>query len=91
MFPSIVTASLPDIRKLYEEPHRCIEPESNCRRHAEVSWMITGIRHDAWAKQNRMPNAAEKSKLLHPEAFGRPTESGIYTATPSNAAAPHAN
>jgi len=41
----------------------------------EVSWQVTGIRQDAWANKNRIPNAidkpeGEKGKLLHPEAFG---------------------
>ncbi len=43
----------------------------------EVSWQVTGIRKDAWAEKNRIPNtvekpAGEKGTLLHPEAFGRP-------------------
>jgi hypothetical protein len=51
----------------------------------EVSWQVTGIRKDAWAEKNRIPNAVdkpaqEKGKLLHPEAFGKPAEHGIYTA-----------
>ncbi len=45
--------------------------------HTEVSWQVTGIRHDAWAEKNRIPNSvdkvgAEKGKLLHPEAFSKP-------------------
>ncbi|MCX5689431.1 MAG: hypothetical protein NTV94_06530 [Planctomycetota bacterium] len=43
---------------------------------SEVSWQVTGIRHDAWAQQNRIPNAvekvgAEKGRYLHPTAFGK--------------------
>jgi hypothetical protein len=50
----------------------------------EVSWQVTGIRRDAWAEKNRIPNsvdkpAAEKGKLLHPEAFGKAAEHGIVT------------
>jgi hypothetical protein len=52
----------------------------------EVSWQVTGIRKDAWAEKNRIPNsvdkpAAEKGKLLHPEAFNAPAQNGIFRAT----------
>jgi hypothetical protein len=63
------------------------------RGNLEVSWQITGIRHDAWAEKNRIPNAVEKAgaakgKLLHPEAFGKGAEQGIYaTPVPTNPAA----
>jgi alpha-tubulin suppressor-like RCC1 family protein len=48
----------------------------------EVSWQVTGIRHDAWAEKNRIPNAVdkvggEKGKYLHPDAFGKPAAMGI--------------
>ena len=48
----------------------------------EVSWQVTGIRHDAWAEKNRIPNSvdkvgAEKGKLLHPEAFNQPVGRGV--------------
>ena len=50
----------------------------------EVSWQVTGIRQDAWAQKNRIPNSVEKAgaergKLLHPEAFGEPESSGIQS------------
>lgn len=40
----------------------------------KVSWQVTGIRHDAYANQNRIPTeidkpAGEKGKYLHPKAF----------------------
>ena len=43
----------------------------------EVSWQITGIRQDAYANKNRIPNevekkASEKGFYLHPEAFDQP-------------------
>ena len=66
----------------------------------EVSWQVTGIRHDAWANKNRIPNAVdkvgvEKGKYLHPEAFGQPIEKSIRYGTPaeppSAAAAVEAN
>jgi len=49
----------------------------------EVSWTVTGIRQDAWANKNRIPNSVdktgdEKGKLLHPEAFGQPASKGVY-------------
>ena len=56
----------------------------------EVSWQVTGIRHDAWAQKNRIPNAiekpaGEKGTLLHPEAFGQPESKGIYFTPPAAA------
>ncbi len=55
----------------------------------EVSWQVTGIRKDAWAEKNRIPNsvekpAAEKGKLLHPEAFGEAPKDGGRTAEPTS-------
>jgi len=49
----------------------------------EVSWTVTGIRQDAWANKNRIPNSVdktgdEKGKLLHPEAFDQPASKGVY-------------
>jgi hypothetical protein len=43
----------------------------------EVSWQVTGIRHDPFAEKNRIPNAVdkpanEKGYYLHPEALGLP-------------------
>jgi hypothetical protein len=48
----------------------------------KVSWQVTGIREDAYAKENRIrveENKAgdEAGKYLHPEAFGLPKEMGI--------------
>jgi len=45
----------------------------------EVSWLVTGIRQDAWANANRVQveedkTEAEQGKYLHPEAFGLPRE-----------------
>jgi hypothetical protein len=42
---------------------------------AKVSWEVTGVRHDAYAKHNRVQvevdkPAAERGTYLHPEAFG---------------------
>ncbi len=59
----------------------------------EVSWQVTGIRRDAFAEQNRIPVAEEKSpedrgRLLHPEAVGRPLSEAIGSADAAAAANP---
>jgi len=46
---------------------------------AEVSWQVTGIRRDAWARGNPIPVEEVKpvearGYYLHPEAFGLPLE-----------------
>ncbi|MDX2118859.1 MAG: hypothetical protein SFY96_11810 [Planctomycetota bacterium] len=48
----------------------------------EVSWQVTGIRKDAWAEKNRIPNTVEKpavdrGRYLHPEAFGKPASQSV--------------
>jgi hypothetical protein len=48
----------------------------------EVSWQVTGVRHDAYANQNRIPNAVDKApedkgKYLHPKAFNLPMSKAI--------------
>lgn len=48
----------------------------------EVSWQVTGVRHDAFADQNRIPVEQEKPDeevgyYLHPSALGQPEEKGI--------------
>lgn len=52
------------------------------RGNLKVSWQVTGIRKDAWAEKNRIPNTvdkpnAEKGKYLHPEAFGKPASQSV--------------
>jgi hypothetical protein len=55
--------------------------------HVKVSWQVTGIRHDAFANKNRIPNTVDKEennkgKYLHPDAFNLPVTKGInYDAT----------
>ncbi len=55
----------------------------------EVSWQVTGIRHDVWAEQNRIPveqdkPADEKGFYLYPRGYGRPvTETVDYLPPPS--------
>lgn len=60
----------------------------------EVSWQVTGVRHDAWAEKNRIPNSIdkapeEKGKYLHPLEHGQPASKGIHI-TPGPAEAPAA-
>ncbi len=48
----------------------------------KVSWLVTGIRQDAWANAHRTPveehkSARERSHYLHPELYGAPEESSI--------------
>jgi len=48
----------------------------------EVSWQVTGIRQDAWAKAHRIPVEQSKTEreqglYLHPELFGAPPEKSI--------------
>jgi hypothetical protein len=49
---------------------------------ARVSWMVTGIRQDAWANAHRIPveevkPAAERGLFLHPELFGLPATASV--------------
>ena len=51
----------------------------------EVSWQVTGVRQDAWAKQNRIKVEVEKvgrdrGRYVHPEAFALPDLLRIGTA-----------
>ncbi|MHC4500493.1 MAG: autotransporter outer membrane beta-barrel domain-containing protein, partial [Planctomycetota bacterium] len=48
----------------------------------EVSWQVTGVRQDAYAKANRIvveenKPAEERGYYLHPTAYGLPEEKGI--------------
>lgn len=51
----------------------------------EVSWQVTGIRHDAYANRYRVPveedkAVGEQGYYLHPEVFGQPESKGIPVA-----------
>jgi hypothetical protein len=51
--------------------------------------MVTGIRQDAYANKNRIPNSVEKEvnnkgKYMHPDAFGQPAAKGINYLSPSS-------
>jgi hypothetical protein len=59
------------------------------RGNLKVSWQVTGIRKDAWAEKNRIPNsvdkpAVERGKYLHPEAFDKPVTQGVHIAPAAN-------
>lgn len=51
----------------------------------EVSWQVTGVRHDAWANAHRVQVEVEKQGVergtyLHPELFGAPKEKSALAA-----------
>jgi len=51
----------------------------------EVSWQVTGVRQDAWAKAHRTPveqpkDALERGHYLQPELYGAPEELSIEWA-----------
>ena len=54
----------------------------------KVSWQVTGIRHDAYASQYRIPVEEDKTPVeqgyyLHPEVFGQPESKSISAAMKS--------
>jgi hypothetical protein len=54
----------------------------------EVSWQVTGVRQDAYAKAHPLvveeeKPAAERGYYLHPEVFGQPESKGISYARKS--------
>jgi hypothetical protein len=49
----------------------------------EVSWQVTGVRHDRWAQAHRIPvetekSAAERGKYLHPELWNAGREKRLH-------------
>jgi hypothetical protein len=55
------------------------------RPEMEVSWQVTGVRHDAWADAHRIPLEQvkpdkERGLYLHPELFGASVEKSISAA-----------
>ena len=51
----------------------------------EVSWQVTGVRQDGFAKKNRIKVEVEKDErergyYLHPDAFDKPFERGVEWA-----------
>ncbi|NOZ94920.1 MAG: hypothetical protein GXP47_09310, partial [Acidobacteria bacterium] len=56
----------------------------------KVSWQVTGIRHDAYARTHRIPVEVDKPPLEqgffdHPELFGQPREQSVEYAARHNA------
>jgi hypothetical protein len=54
-------------------------------RGLKVSWQVTGIRQDPWAKANPVDPAAKKPEkergtFLHPELHGQPKEKSLHRA-----------
>jgi hypothetical protein len=52
----------------------------------KISWMVTGIRQDAWANAHRIPVEEEKpvqerGYYLHPELYGQPPQKSTEWAT----------
>lgn len=52
-----------------------------------VCWLVTGVRQDPWADQNRIVAEADKpadaaEKYLHPHAYGVAEDRGIFGAAP---------
>lgn len=48
----------------------------------EVSWQVTGVRHDAWANAHRIPVEvakpdSERGSYIHPELFGAPQSQSV--------------
>lgn len=54
----------------------------------KVSWQVTGVRQDAYARQNRIPVEqdkadSEKGRFHTPAAFGKGREFSVHSAKPS--------
>jgi len=54
---------------------------------SKVSWMVTGIRHDAYANAHRikveeLKPASDKGKYLNPEEQGKSPQQGIFFVAP---------
>ena len=48
----------------------------------KVSWQVTGVRHDAFANENRikveeLKNEEERGTYIHPTAFNKPESAGV--------------
>lgn len=53
----------------------------------EISWTVSGVRNDAYAKANpnrveQEKSVEEKGRYLHPELFGKPVEMNVGWASP---------
>ena len=61
----------------------------------KVSWQVTGVRHDAYAKAHPLvvesdKQGEERGHYLHPDAFGQPLEMGITAVHRAKLHAQHA-
>jgi hypothetical protein len=61
--------------------------------HVEVSWMVTGVRQDAYANAHRIAvedekPAHERGAYLHPEVYGQPKDKGVHQARRAGEARP---
>jgi len=59
-------------------------PDYTSQPGVEVSWMVTGVRHDAFANTNRIPTEVakqgnERGHYLHPAAFNAPASMGLMS------------
>lgn len=66
-----------------EEIHDNVFEVATDKPNVKVSWQVTGVRKDAFAKSNRIPNeelkkAEERGRYLHPRAFGKPETMGVW-------------
>jgi hypothetical protein len=59
--------------------------------HVKVSWMVTGVRHDTYAKAHPVAVEADKpveerGRYLHPQLWGQPQEAGVvrWISEPQN-------
>lgn len=60
----------------------------------EISWQLTGIRHDAFANASRIPVEVdkpeqEKGTYLHPEAWGQPLSTGLMQTLQNTHSSPN--
>jgi hypothetical protein len=58
------------------------------RPSVRVSWQVTGVRNDAYARHNPMQvevdkPAGERGRYLHPEVYGATPEQGIHYYPPA--------
>jgi hypothetical protein len=63
-----------------QENHFTIKTD---KPHVKVSWMVTGVRQDAYANAHRIAveddkPAQEQGLYLHPEAYGQPPTKGVH-------------
>jgi hypothetical protein len=68
---------------------------AGCRAGMKVSWQVTGVRHDDYAKAHPLAvesdkQGEERGHYLHPDAFGQPLEMGITAVHRAKLNAQHA-